>query len=225
MSSAVVAEAVCKTYLLSGKVPVPALNGVDLEVARGEFVAIMGSSGAGKSTLMHILAMLDAPTSGNVLIDGSDVSRFTSKEQAVFRLGRIGFVFQFYNLFAELSAIENTMLPALITGVGRAEAEPRARQLLAAVGFDPDLLFLRPAELSGGDQQRAAIARALINDPILVLADEPTANMDSASALDLLDLFRELNERSAQTIIMVTHEEEWGAKADRIIRLVDGRVA
>jgi putative ABC transport system ATP-binding protein len=219
-----VAEDVHKTYLLSGKSPVPALNGVDLEIAAGEFVAIMGPSGAGKSTLMHILALLDTPTTGRIEVSGHDVSRFSQPEQADFRLKNIGFIFQFFNLFAELSVLENVMLPRLILGHGPRESGKWARELLAAAGSKQDHFHLRPAELSGGDQQRAAIARALVNEPILILADEPTASMDSQTAHNLLDLFRQLNREKGQTIVMVTHEEEWGAKADRIIRLLDGRI-
>lgn len=224
MTSAIVAEDVHKTYLMSGKIPVPVLNGINLEICAGEFVAIMGPSGAGKSTLMHILALLDTPTAGRVVIKGRDVSRLSQQEQADFRLKNIGFVFQFFNLFDELSALENVLLPRLIFGHGPRESERQARELLAAVGFNPDYFRLNPAELSGGDQQRAAIARALINEPTLILADEPTASMDSQTARSLLDLFRQLNRERGQTIVMVTHEEEWGAKADRIINLLDGRI-
>jgi len=224
MTSAIVAEDVHKTYPMLGKIPVPALNGINLEICAGEFVAIMGPSGAGKSTLMHILALLDTPTAGRVVIKGRDVSRLSQQEQADFRLKNIGFVFQFFNLFDELSALENVVLPRLILGHGPRESERQARELLAAVGFNPDYFRLNPAELSGGDQQRAAIARALINEPTLILADEPTASMDSQTAHNLLDLFRQLKRERGQTIVMVTHEEEWAAKADRIINLLDGRI-
>lgn len=224
MTSAIVAEDVHKTYPMLGKIPVPALNGINLEICAGEFVAIMGPSGAGKSTLMHILALLDTPTAGRVVIKGRDVSRLSQQEQADFRLKNIGFVFQFFNLFDDLSALENVVLPRLILGHGPRESEQRARELLAAVGFNLDYFRLNPAELSGGDQQRAAIARALINEPALILADEPTASMDSQTAHNLLDLFRQLNRERGQTIVMVTHEEEWAAKADRIINLLDGRI-
>ncbi len=224
MPSAIVAEDVHKTYLMSGKIPVPALSGINLEIRAGEFVAIMGPSGAGKSTLMHILALLDTPTAGRIIIKGRDVSRLSQQEQADFRLKNIGFVFQFFNLFDDLSALENVVLPRLILGHGPRESEQRARELLAAVGFNPDYFRLNPAELSGGDQQRAAIARALINEPALILADEPTASMDSQTAHNLLDLFRQLNRERGQTTVMVTHEEEWAAKADRIINLLDGRI-
>ncbi len=224
MSAAVVTENLQKVYRLWGKISVPALNGVDIDIAAGAFVAIMGPSGAGKSTLMHLLAMLDEPTDGRIVIHGHDVSRLHDEARARFRLIHIGFVFQSFNLFPELSALENTMLPALIRGCASGESERRARELLAAVDLDKTCFPHPPTELSGGDQQRVAVARALINNPALILADEPTANMDSQTALTVLDLFRRVNRERGQTIIMVTHEEDWAAKADRIIRLLDGRI-
>ncbi len=206
-----------------GKVAVPALNGIDLSVERGEFVAIMGSSGSGKSTLLNLIGMLDAPTAGKVFIDGCDVSSLQESARAEIRLRRIGFVFQFFNLFPELTALENVMVPLMMAGQDGSACQEKALTLLTTVGLE-HRLHHKPSELSGGQQQRATIARALINDPALVLADEPTANLDSKTAAEVLDLLRKLNMERGQTIILVTHEDEWGARADRIIHLRDGRL-
>lgn len=215
-----------KDYIMGEDVVVHALARVDLGVEEGEFLAVMGPSGAGKSTLMHILGLLDTPTAGTVFVGGRDVARLTPVEQADFRLRHLGFVFQSFNLLAELSALENVMLPGLaLRHAPRPAVEARARDVLSAVGLPADQLDLAPAELSGGDQQRTAIARALLNEPDLILADEPTANVDSGTAIELLDLLRRLTREGRRTVVMVTHEEEWGARADRIVRLVDGRLA
>lgn len=222
MDDVIRTEALTKTYRL-GKMTIPALDSVDLTVQQSAFVAIMGPSGSGKSTLLNMIGMLDTPTTGKVFIDGCNVSTMGEAEQAEFRLRRIGFVFQFFNLFPELTALENVMLPLMMTGENESACRAKAEPLLSIVGLK-DRLHHKPSELSGGQQQRATIARALINDPALLLADEPTANLDSKAAVTVLDLLRKLNVELGQTIVLVTHEEEWGTPADRIIRLRDGRV-
>jgi putative ABC transport system ATP-binding protein len=206
-----------KIYYM-GKIEVPALRGVDLNINRGEFVALMGPSGSGKSTLLNMMGLLDTPTSGNIFIDGADVSALNENERADFRLRKLGFVFQFFSLLMELSALENVALPMIMDN----RKYDRAASLLELVGLG-DRANHTPNELSGGQQQRVAIARALANEPAILLADEPTANLDTESSHQIVELFRNLNERG-QTIVMVTHEPDLGEKADRIIRLKDGRV-
>lgn len=206
-----------KTYLM-GKVEVPALRGVDIEIEKGEFVAIMGSSGSGKSTLLNMIGMLDTPTSGKIMIDGIDISEMNENQRADFRLKKLGFIFQFFNLFMELTAFENVVVPMMI--VKRKDFRERAMKLLDLVGLS-DRADHKPAELSGGQQQRVAIARALANEPALLLADEPTANLDTKSSEHVMDFLTELN-KSGQTIVMVTHEPELGKRADRVIWLRDG---
>ncbi len=208
-----------KKYLM-GKVEVPALRRVDITIQKGEFVAIMGSSGSGKSTLLNMIGMLDVPTSGKVIIEGVDVSQIDEKQSADLRLNKLGFIFQFFNLFMELTALENVALPMQIAG--RKNFQERAMKLLDLVGLC-DRANHKPAELSGGQQQRVAVARALVNEPALLLADEPTANLDTKSSEQIIDLLIELN-KSGQTIVMVTHEPELGKRADRIIRLKDGMI-
>jgi putative ABC transport system ATP-binding protein len=207
-----------KIYYM-GKIEVPALRGVDLNIGRGEFVALMGPSGSGKSTLLNMMGLLDAPTSGGIFIDGADVSSLNENERADFRLRKLGFVFQFFSLLMELSALENVALPMIMDN----RKYDRAASLLELVELG-DRANHTPNELSGGQQQRVAIARALANEPAILLADEPTANLDTESSNQIVELFRELNEQRGQTIIMVTHEPDLGEKADRIIRLKDGRV-
>ncbi len=207
-----------KIYYM-GKIEVPALRGVDLNIGRGEFVALMGPSGSGKSTLLNMIGLLDAPTSGNIFIDGADVSSLNENERADFRLRKLGFVFQFFSLLMELSALENVALPMIMDN----RKYDRAASLLELVGLE-DRADHTPNELSGGQQQRVAIARALANEPAILLADEPTANLDTESSNQIVELFRELNEQRGQTIVMVTHEPDLGEKADRIVRLKDGRV-
>jgi putative ABC transport system ATP-binding protein len=207
-----------KIYYM-GKIEVPALRGVDLNIGRGEFVALMGPSGSGKSTLLNMMGLLDAPTSGNIFIDGADVSSLNENERAEFRLRKLGFVFQFFSLLMELSALENVALPMIMDN----RKYDRASSLLELVGLG-DRANHTPNELSGGQQQRVAIARALANEPAILLADEPTANLDTESSNQIVGLFRELNEQRGQTIVMVTHEPDLGEKADRIVRLKDGRV-
>lgn len=220
--SVIKTDALKKTYML-GKVLVPALRGVDIDVAKGEFVALMGPSGAGKSTLLNMVGMLDSPTSGDIFIDGTNVSTLSENERVDFRLEKIGFIFQFFNLFMELSALENIILPSMLLGKDMDECRRRGRELLHLVGLDERENHL-PSELSGGEQQRVTIARSLVNNPSFLLADEPTANLDTENASQIVTLFRRLNVELGITIFMVTHEEELGQKADRIIRLRDGVV-
>jgi len=220
--SVIKTDALKKTYML-GKVPVPALRGVDIDVVKGEFVALMGPSGAGKSTLLNMVGMLDSPTSGDIFIDGTNVSTLSENMRVDFRLEKIGFIFQFFNLFMELTALENVILPMMLLGKDMNECRRQGRELLHLVGLDERENHL-PSELSGGEQQRVTIARSLVNNPSFLLADEPTANLDTENASQIVTLFRRLNAELGITIFMVTHEEELGQKADRIIRLRDGVV-
>jgi len=216
-------EDVHKTYR-TGEVEVQAVRGVSLEIARGEFVAFMGSSGSGKSTLMNLLGCLDRPTRGRYLLDGFDVSGLERDQLADIRNRKLGFVFQSFNLLARTSALENVELP-LLYGEHRltnAELRARATAVLAAVGLSGREDH-HPSQLSGGQQQRVAIARALINNPEIVLADEPTGNLDSRTSAEIMDIFQKLNERGI-TILMVTHEKEIAAYARRNIMLRDGLV-
>jgi len=206
-----------KIYYM-GKIEVPALRGIDLNIKQGEFVALMGPSGSGKSTLLNMIGLLDTPTAGKITINGVEVSFLDHNQRADFRLRKMGFVFQFFSLLMELNSIENVALPMMMDE----RKNDRAASLLELVGIG-DRADHYPNELSGGQQQRVAIARALANEPAILLADEPTANLDTESANQIVALFRELNEKG-QTIIMVTHEPELGDKADRIIRIKDGRV-
>jgi len=201
-----------------GKVDVHALRGIDLKIEKGEFVALMGPSGSGKSTLLNMIGLLDTPTSGGIVVDGIDVSFLNDNQRADFRLKKMGFVFQFFSLLMELNSLENVALPMIMDE----RKYDRASLLLELVGIG-DRADHYPSELSGGQQQRVAIARALANEPAILLADEPTANLDTESSNQIVELFRELN-GNGQTIIMVTHEHELGEKADRIIRIKDGRV-
>ncbi len=199
------------------------LKGINLEIKRGEFVAVVGASGAGKSTLLHILGTLDHPTKGTVLFEGQDLFRLAEAEQAEFRNRRVGFVFQFHHLLPELTALENATLPTLIQKRPAAEAHAEAVALLAEVGLGERLAH-KPGELSGGEQQRVAVARALMQRPDLVLADEPTGNLDTHTGEALFALLRELNKTRGTTFIIVTHNEKLSAQADRIIHMEDGMI-
>ena len=205
-----------------GDTIVEALRGVALEVEGGEFVVIMGSSGSGKSTLMHILGCLDHPTSGQLSIDGEDVSRMNGGRLAEIRNRRIGFVFQQFNLLSRTAAINNVELPLLYAGVGSSERKRRAQESLDKVGLSHRMGHY-PSQLSGGEQQRVAIARALINNPAILMADEPTGNLDTKSGIEILTILQELNENGI-TLVMVTHEREVAEHGDRIIHLRDGNI-
>jgi putative ABC transport system ATP-binding protein len=217
----IVLEDVRKTYS-TGSLAVEALRGVSLTIETGDYVAIMGPSGSGKSTLMHILGCLDVVTEGCYLLAGEDVSSLTEDELAEIRNRRIGFVFQQFNLLPSLSAWRNVELPLCYAGVSRAERKSRALEALARVGL-ADRVEHRPNELSGGQQQRVAVARALVTNPALILADEPTGNLDSASTVDVLNLLDELHQ-AGRTIVLITHEPDVAARAGRIARIRDGEL-
>lgn len=204
-----------------GKVPTVALKGVSFSIPKGDFAAIMGRSGSGKSTLLHQLGLIDSPTEGKIIIEGEDVSNFSDSKKTKFRLHNLGYVFQEYALIAEMTALENVYLPALALE-GNHDRE-RAEDLLEVVGLNSRLHHY-PSELSGGEQQRVAIARSLINSPKILFADEPTANLDTASAKMVLELFRKLNKERGQTIVMVTHEPEDKQYVNRVIWLKDGLI-
>jgi putative ABC transport system ATP-binding protein len=212
---------ITKTYK-SGALEVPVLHGIDMRVMRGEYVAIMGPSGSGKSTLMNIIGCLDRPTSGTYRLEGEDVSRLDDNALAALRLRKLGFVFQGFNLLARTDALKNVGLPLFYAGVGSRERARRAMAVLEEVGLS-DRARHRPSELSGGQQQRVAIARALINDPAVLLADEPTGNLDTKTSADIMAVFDQLH-AGGRTIIMVTHDENIARNARRIIRLIDGLV-
>lgn len=212
------ATSIKKSY---GKLQI--LKGVDLTVERGEIVAIVGASGAGKSSLLNIIGTLDKPDSGSILIKGQDVNQLRKSQLSAFRNKEIGFIFQFHHLLVEFSALENVCMPAFIGGVSKAEAEKRAAQLLDRLGL-ADRMDHKPNQLSGGEQQRVAVARALINKPALVLADEPSGNLDSTNARELHQLFIDLRREFNQTFIIVTHNEELADLADRKVLMRDGLI-
>ncbi len=199
------------------------LKGVDLEVSKGEIVTIVGASGAGKSTLLNIIGTLDKPDSGQIFLNDLEVNRLNSKQLSAFRNTNIGFIFQFHHLLAEFNAIENVCIPAFIAGTSKVEAEKRAAHLLNKLGLK-ERMHHKPNQLSGGEQQRVAVARALINNPALVLADEPSGNLDSANARDLHELFVDLRDEFKQTFIIVTHNEELAGLSDRKVTMKDGLI-
>jgi ABC-type lipoprotein export system ATPase subunit len=211
-----------KTYLL-GKRTLEVLRGVDVEIARGDFVALRGASGTGKSTLLHLLGGLDTPNAGEIFFDGQNVSHFSDRELTHFRNRRVGFVFQAYHLLPELTALENVCLPARVARIGVSTAVQRAEELLGRVGLQGRLDH-KPSELSGGEQQRVAIARALINEPELLLADEPTGNLDSHTGGEIIELLKTLRPEKQMTLIIATHDAKVAASAPRVIELVDGQI-
>jgi putative ABC transport system ATP-binding protein len=210
-----------KNYYL-GKEPVPVLKGIELLIAPNEYVALMGPSGSGKSTLMNILGCLDTPSAGQYILNGKNVSYMKDDELAKIRNEEIGFVFQQFNLLPRLTAWENVAVPLIYAGIAKKERHERAHEMLAKVGL-ADRAHHKPNELSGGQCQRVAIARALINNPALILADEPTGNLDSKTSVEIMDLFETI-QSSGNTVVLVTHEEEIAAHAHRIVRIKDGVV-
>jgi putative ABC transport system ATP-binding protein len=215
-------ENVFKTYNL-GEVQVQALRGVSLEIHAGEFVAVMGASGSGKSTLMNILGCLDRPTKGRYLLDGTDVSGLTKRELAKIRNRKIGFVFQQFNLLARTSALENVELPTIYAGIPLAERAARAQQALERVGL-AERAHHFPSQLSGGQQQRVAIARGLVNSPSILLADEPTGNLDSRTSVEIMDIFQRLNQENGLTVVIVTHEPDIARYVKRALDFRDGKL-
>ncbi|MBU2009331.1 MAG: ABC transporter ATP-binding protein [Chloroflexi bacterium] len=207
----------------TGKVKVHALRGVDLSVQRGEMVAVMGASGCGKTTLLNVLSGLDDLSEGTVVIDGPPIHQMSDARRTRYRAEKMGFVFQAFNLLPVLSAVENVELPLLVAGVKAGEARRRAQEALAMVGLAGQS-SQRPAELSGGQQQRVTIARALVNEPAIVWADEPTGNLDSETSYEVMNLLCRLNKEKSQTFIVVTHDLAVGRRADRILRMADGMI-
>ena len=215
-------EHIHKTYTM-GDVEVHALRGVSLTIREGEFVAIMGASGSGKSTTMNILGCLDRPTRGTYILDGEDVSQMSKDERADIRCQKIGFVFQGFNLLSRTSALENVELPMLYLGVDSAQRHVRAMEALAAVGL-AGREQNHPNQLSGGQQQRVAVARSLVNNPALILADEPTGNLDSRTSVEVMEIFQRLNRERGITLVLVTHEPDIAQYADRVIVFKDGKI-
>ncbi|MFZ3065829.1 MAG: ABC transporter ATP-binding protein [Nitrospirota bacterium] len=223
MSALVKIENLQRSFKIDS-VTIEVLKGIDLEIEKGEILAVIGASGVGKSTLLHILGTLERPTSGKVYFNEKDIFKLNNDELARFRNKTIGFVFQFHHLLSEFTALENTMMPALISGLSQNDAEKKAKVLLEEVGIGKRLHH-KPGKLSGGEQQRIAIARALVLSPELVLADEPTGNLDTHTGEEIHRLLKEINKTKETTFVLVTHNEKLASKADRIIKMVDGRIA
>jgi len=210
-----------KSYF-SGPVELPVLKGINIAIEAGEIISVIGASGVGKSTLLHLLGALDRPTDGIVYYEDQDIFGFTDRKLARFRNDEVGFIFQFHHLMPEFSAVENVMMPALIAGKKKEQSRELAMELLRKVGLGGREKH-RPGELSGGEQQRVAVARSLVNDPKVILADEPTGNLDENTSEEVHDLIWELNERTNQTFIIATHNQNLAQRSDRIIRLADGQ--
>jgi ABC-type lipoprotein export system ATPase subunit len=216
------ARALTKSYAM-GRRTLEVLRGVDLDVTRGEFLALRGASGAGKSTLLHLIGGLDSPNAGEIFFKGQNLARFSEGELTHFRNRRVGFIFQAYHLLPELTALENVCLPARIARISAAQVEKRGRELLSRAGL-AERVEHKPSELSGGEQQRVAIARALVNEPELLLADEPTGNLDSKTGGEIIELIKNLCAEKQMTLLIATHDENVAARAKRVIQLVDGLI-
>ena len=221
METVISLDQIVKNYYI-GSITVEALRSVDVEIKKNEYVAIMGPSGSGKSTLMNLVGALDTPTSGKYILNGTDVSQMDDNRLAEIRNREIGFIFQTFNLLPRYTALENVTLPLIYAGMGKTERVERAKTVLDEVGL-ADRMDHKPNELSGGQRQRVAVARALVNNPSIILADEPTGNLDSKTSVDIMKLFGIIHERG-NTIILVTHEESIARYAHRIIRLLDGKI-
>lgn len=221
MSNIIKIRGIIRDFKL-GQETVHVLKGIDLDIERGEYVAIMGPSGSGKSTLMNILGCLDTPTAGQYVLNGKDVSQMSDDELADIRNTEIGFVFQTFNLLPRTTALDNVALPMIYAGISKNDRIKRAEKVLTDVGLS-DRMSHKPNQLSGGQRQRVAVGRALINKPSIILADEPTGNLDSKTSLEIMELFDDIHE-AGNTVIMVTHEEDIAARAHRIIRLIDGMI-
>ncbi|MFA5158765.1 MAG: ABC transporter ATP-binding protein [Patescibacteria group bacterium] len=224
VKTVVKAKGIEKTYKMSKRNIVKALKGVDIEIKEGDFSAIIGPSGCGKSTLMHILGLLDRPDAGNLEIDGTDMTKLPEKKAFKMRAKKIGFIFQGFNLIPTLTALENVILAGRYGGMGRVERMERAKELLKMLGLG-DRINHKPNELSGGQQQRVAIARALMNDPSIILADEPTGELDTKTSLEIMDILKDLNEKEGKTFVIVTHNMEVANECKKIIKLRDGKNA
>jgi putative ABC transport system ATP-binding protein len=216
-------EGIIKRFYIGGPNELEILHGIDLQVKEGEFVSIVGESGSGKSTLMNIIGALDRPTEGTYYLNEKNIGKTKDKELSRIRNREIGFVFQTYNLIARTTALENVELPMLYAGIGKNERKERAKELLHMVGMGERMTH-RPEELSGGQKQRTAIARAMANDPSIILADEPTGALDSQTGRKVMDIFHHLHEESGKTIVLITHSNELAAETERIIKISDGKV-
>lgn len=212
-----------KKVFSRGEESVEALRGVSLSLDRGEFASIMGPSGSGKSTLLHLLGGLDRPTGGSIQLDGQSIEGFNDAELSIFRRRKLGFIFQFFNLLPTLTAVENVALPLLLDGFAMREVEPKARELLSQIGMKHRMEHL-PDQLSGGEMQRVAIARALVADPLLILADEPTGNLDSKTGTLVLEILAEMTRKGKNTVLMVTHDSRAASFGSRVITLRDGKI-